>query len=100
MRDGITSTEIDLVSRPTLTTAYAARLEFQSETIFMWTGAHPIEITGSGDTLLDGNRFEPLVAGIMVDVGENTYSYSGSDEFTISLAIPASPSTAISAASV
>jgi hypothetical protein len=98
MRDGITSDVLSIISAPAITTALLARLDFKNETLFIWTGAHPIQPTGSGDALLDGNRFEPLADGVMVDIGENKMSYTGSDEFVISLAVPTAPNTTLAAA--
>jgi len=100
MRNGITAREIEAVSAPKIITAYALRLDFASETIFAWTGVGAAEPNGSGDTDLDGNRFEPLAAGVTHDVGSNTMTYSGSDELTISIAVPATPHATIAAAQV
>lgn len=98
MRDNTTPEIIGIISAPAITTALCARLDFKNETLCIWTGAHPIQPTGSGDSLLDGNRFEPLAEGVVVDTGENTYSYTGSDEFQISLAVPTSPNATLAAA--
>ena len=87
MRDAITGEIQSIISATQIQTAYCARLEFQSETVFIWTGAAPIQPTGSGDSLLDGNTFDPLAAGVMVEIGENTFSYNGSEELTIVLAL-------------
>ncbi len=98
MRDGMTPTLLDAVKAPVITSYVAARLEFANETLFLWTGGHPIQPTGSGDSLLDGNVFEPVANGVAIEIGDNTFSYSGSDEFTISLAVPASPNVTLAAA--
>lgn len=100
MRDAMTGDILSAIGATQIRTAYLARLEFQSETAFIWTGAHPIQPTGTGDSLLDGNAFNPLAAGVMVDIGENSFSYNGSEELTIVLAVPTAPSTVIAAASV
>lgn len=100
MRSGITSQELEIVGGGTVTTAIAARLEFASETVFIWTGVGAIQPTGSGDSLLDGNVFDPLAAGVAVEIGANSMSYSGSDELTITLAVPSSPHATIAAAQV
>ena len=98
MRDGMTPALLDAVSAPVITSYVAARLEFANETLCVWTGGHPIQPTGSGDSLLDNNVFEPVANGVAVAIGDNTFSYSGSDEFTISLAVPASPNVTLAAA--
>lgn len=98
MRPGTDNTILETISAPSITTALCARLDFQSETIFLWTGLHPITPTGSGDTSLDGHTFDPLAHGVVVDIGENTFSYTGSSELTIHLNIPSDPDIAIAAA--
>lgn len=100
MRNGVTQEVQDTLAAVGITTGLAARLDFQSETLFVWTGAARIMPSGSGETLLDGNTFEPLAQGVIVDVGENTYTMTGSDEFQISLAIPADASSAITASQI
>jgi hypothetical protein len=94
------SSIVAAVGAPSITTAIAARLDFKSETVCVWNGMMPIMPTGSGDSLLDGQTFDPLVPGVMVDIGENTFSMNGSDELTIVMNIPADPGLAISASSV
>ncbi|HJO66318.1 MAG TPA: hypothetical protein QF469_13360 [Sphingomonas sanguinis] len=98
MRDNMTPQVMSAITAPAITSYLAARLEFANETLFIWTGAHPIQPTGSGDSLLDGNTLEPVANGVAVQIGDNTFSYSGSDEFTISLAVPASPNVTLAAA--
>lgn len=100
MRNGVTPEVNAALGAAGIVTGIAARLEFQSETLFVWTGAARIQPTGSGESLLDGNTFEPLAEGVIIDVGENTYSMTGSDEFTIALAIPSDAGTAIIASQV
>ncbi len=100
MRPGTDATMLSVLGAPKLVTAYCIRLDFQSETIAIWTGHDAIQPTGSADELLDGLTFDPLVAGVMIDIGENSFSNAGSEEFTMSLAIPASPNATIAAASV
>jgi len=46
MRDNITPDIVGIISAPAITTALCARLDFKNETLFIWTGAHPIEPTG------------------------------------------------------
>lgn len=98
MRPGTNAELTAALAAAGITTALCARLEFQSETLFVWTGAHPIQPTGKGDALLDGNTFHPLVNGVMVDVGENAFSYSGSAELPITINVPSAPPIAIAAA--
>jgi len=100
MRDNLTNTIIDAVSGTSITTALCARLDFRSETVCVWTGAHTIQPTGSGDSLLDGLTFEPLANGVVVNIGDNKFSYVGPDELNITLAVPAAPSIAMAAAEV
>ncbi len=100
MRDGITTQEQAVLASPRIITAYLARLDFRSETIFMWTGMGAIQPTGSGDSLLDGNIFHPFAEGVLTDIGENSFSYTGSDELTVTLGVPTSPNATIAAAQV
>jgi hypothetical protein len=100
MRAGITSQVQDTLNSGTIVTAMAARLDFQSETLLVWTGASTIQANGSGDTLLDGNVFQPFAQGVPVDVGENSFSLSGSAEFQMSIAIPSDAGTGITASQV
>jgi hypothetical protein len=72
-----------------ITTAYLVRLDFASETAFIWTGEYPIEPNNTGDALLDGNTFQPFMSGTPYDVGTNTYSEQGSDALELTLAVPA-----------
>ena len=90
---------ISAIGAPLITTALMARLEFKSETIFCWTGLGSIVPTGSGDSSLDGNTFDALAAGV-VEFGQNSFSKNGSDELTVTLAVPSTPNAAIAAASV
>jgi len=98
MRDNMTPELLGAVSALAITTAIAARLDFKSGTVFAWTGMSAIQPSNSGDSLLDGNTFDPFVSGVMVDIGENTFTLGGSDELTITLAIPSAPDVTIAAA--
>ena len=100
MRNDMTPDLIAYVSQYVVTTALAVRLDFESEPVFVWTGIHPIAVSGSGDPDLDGNTFETLANGVAGDIGENTFSYSGSTEMTVSLGVPADPGIAMTAASI
>lgn len=100
MRSGMTPEVMTALGADEIITALMVRLEFQTETMFVWTGSHPIIPSGSGDSAMDGNQFEPLINGVIVDIGENAFSYSGSDAFEMAVALPSSPSLAISNAEV
>ncbi|SEM40463.1 hypothetical protein SAMN05192583_0069 [Sphingomonas gellani] len=100
MRSGTNAELVALLEAAGITTALMASLEFKSETINIWTGSHRLEVQGSTDSVLNGKEFDPLVHGVVLNIGDNSFSMSGSDALEISLAIPSAPSTAISAASV
>lgn len=90
----------DALDASSIQTAMAMRLEFLNETLFIWTGSHSITVANTGDPLLDGNTFDPLVAGAMIQIGDNAYSYSGSDAFTLTLGVPHDLHPEIAAAQV
>ena len=98
MRDGITTQITDILAAAGISTALCARLDFLSETVCVWTGSHSIQPSGSGDSLLDGQQFDPLANGVVVNIGDNAFSYTGSESLDITLAVPSAPSTAIAAA--
>ena len=98
MREGTTQQVIDILAAQGITTALCARLDFKSETLCVWTGVDAIDPTGSGDSLLDGCHFDPLAGGIVLNVGDDAYSYTGSDPLDITLAIPSAPEIVIAAA--
>ncbi|MCI1143236.1 hypothetical protein MOP88_14445 [Sphingomonas sp. WKB10] len=66
----------------------------------IWTGAEQLTVQGSADSLLNNMTFEPLVHGVVLDIGENNMSMSGSDALKIALGIPNDPSISVSAAMV
>ncbi len=99
MRAGIDSAITDLLARDGVTTAMLVRLDFNTETVFLWTGASNLLVTGTGDSRLDGNTFSPVAAGNVVDISDNAFSYTGSEPMTVSLSIPASPHAAVASAS-
>ncbi|MET0376884.1 MAG: hypothetical protein ABW128_21840 [Rhizorhabdus sp.] len=80
------------LDRTGITAAYCVRLDFLNETIFAWSGVGAISIPAgaTGDPLLDGNTFDPIVAGPIVSFSANKFSYSGSEPFSISLEISSS----------
>ena len=98
MRDLMTGDVLSAIGAPTITTALLARLDFQTDTVFLWTGIMPIIPSGSGDSLLDGNQFEPIAEGVMVEIGENTFAQDGSSELQINLAVPATINASLAAA--
>ena len=100
MRFGTDTVLIAALEAAGITTAIMASLEFKSETVNVWTGSHQLEVQGSTDSVLNGKKFEPLVHGVVLNIGDNSFSMSGSDPLEITLAIPSAPSQAISAASV
>ena len=100
MRFGTDTALLAALEAAGITTAIMASLEFKSETVNVWTGAHQLEVQGSADSVLNGKKFEPLVHGVVLNIGDNSFSMSGSDPLEITLAIPSAPSQAISAASV
>jgi hypothetical protein len=100
MRFGTDTALIAALEAAGITTALMASLEFKNETVNVWTGSHQLEVQGSTDSVLNGKKFEPLVHGVVLNIGDNSFSMSGSDPLEITLAIPSAPSQAISAASV
>lgn len=100
MRPGTNTEVLAALEAAGITTCLLASLEFKSETVNVWTGSGALDVRDSTDSLLDGKRFEPLVHGVVLNIGDNSFSMSGSDPLTISLAIPAAPSQAIAAATV
>lgn len=100
MRFGTDTALVAALEAAGITTAIMASLEFKSEIVNVWTGAHQLEVQGSTDSVLNGKKFEPLVHGVVLNMGDNSFSMSGSDPLEITLAIPSAPSQAISAASV
>lgn len=100
MRPNITQEIRDALAAQGITTAYMARLDFASGPVCAWTGAHSIEVQSSADSLLNGQTFHPIQAGIMVQIGDNSFSYSGSESLDIHLGLPSSVPAEIEAASV
>jgi hypothetical protein len=95
VRPGIDANWRAALAASGIRTAMLCRLDFDSGPVFVWTGSHAIAVSGTSDTLLDGNTFEPLAQGVMVSIGDNSFSYSGSESLTLTLAIPSSPTTPI-----
>jgi hypothetical protein len=100
MRYGMNAEVLAALAAAGITTAILARLDFKSETICVWTGQERLTVTGSADSQINDMAFDPLVHGVVLDIGENNMSMSGSDVLKISLGIPSDPSAAIQAAIV
>lgn len=100
MRAGVDQGWLDALAKDGIQTALMARFDFQSETICAWTGSFSLQVTGHPDPLLNNQEFHPIANGIIVEVGENAYSYSGSESFEVALAIPDSPPQALANAAV
>lgn len=100
MRPGTNTDILTALAAAGIMTCVLGSLEFKSETVNVWTGAHPLTVQGSADSNLDGKTFEPLVHGVVLNIGDNAFSMSGSEALKISLAIPSAPSQAIAAASI
>lgn len=92
MRFGTDTALVAALEAAGITTAIMASLEFKSETVNVWTGAHQLEVQGSADSLLNGKKFEPLIHGVVLNIGDNSFSMSGSDPLEITLAIPSAAS--------
>ncbi|KQO06900.1 hypothetical protein [Sphingomonas sp. Leaf242] len=91
---------VGAVTAPSIITAIAARLDFQSETLWVWTGVGSIQApANSGDSLLDNQVFDAIDPDL-VDIGENTFTMGGSNELTVTLNVSSAPPEAISAAMV
>lgn len=100
MSKGLDSAWADALASVGIKTGFLGRFEFLSETVFITTLETALLVEGTGDDALDGNTFQPLVDGVMVQVGDNAFSYEGSDELTMTLAIPTSPPASIVNASI
>ena len=85
MRPGTTPEITAALAEAGITTALLARLDFKSGTVCAWTGGHSIKVTGWADSLLNDQTFHPLENGVIVDIGDNSFSYSGSEALEIAL---------------
>jgi hypothetical protein len=99
-RAAINATIQEQLEQNGIKTAYLARFDFASETIFISTLQWAIKPTGTGDALLDGNQFEPFIQGTPYDIGSNQYSEQGSGAFEMTLQLPADLPTELQAASI
>ena len=100
MRVGMNAEVLAALAEKGITTAIMARLDFKSETIGIWTGADALTVQSSADSLLNNMTFEPLVHGVVLDIGENNMSMAGSDSLKIALGIPSDSNIAVTAAMV
>jgi hypothetical protein len=100
MRVGTNAEVLAALAAKGITTAILGRLDFKNETIGIWTGADSLTVTGSADSLLNNMTFDPLVHGVVLDIGENNMSMAGSDSLKVTLGLPGDPSVAVSAAMV
>lgn len=100
MRVGMNTEVLAALAAQGITTAICGRLDFKNETVGIWTGADALTVTGSGDSLLNNMTFDPLVNGVVLDIGENNMSMAGSDSLKITIGIPSDPSIIVSAAMV
>ena len=97
---GDTTAWTDLLAQQGITTGVLVLFRFLSGDVACWTGSFPFVATGSGDFLLDGRQFEPIANGIPVSIGENAFSYSGSEAMTLSMSIPETRTAAMVNASL
>lgn len=100
MRDNTTEALLEALAQQGITTALCVRLDFASETLGVWTGVHAFAPTGSGDSLLEGTTFYPLQNGVVANIGDNSFSYTGSDALEIAMAIPSDVPIAIADAQI
>lgn len=100
MRPGVNDQWASALAAAGIKTGILARFDFASSIIRVSTLESSIVVSGTGDPLLDGGTFDPLVSGLLIEIGDNTYSYEGSEALTLSLSIPANPDPSIVAASL
>ena len=100
MRDGITGPWLDALEAEGIRTAIMGYLDFKSEPIRLWTGWTTIQPMGSGDIYLDNYVFDPIAEGIPIQIGDNSFSYQGSEELSLALAVPQTAPDALVAASL
>jgi len=74
-----------LASQAGITTGTLLRFDFATDPVYVWTGSHPLTVTGTGDTMLDGLTFDGLGSSSPLNIGENSFSYTGSEALTITL---------------
>lgn len=100
MRPGVNGEWIAALEARGIRTALLGWFNFKSEPVAVWTGWTSIMPMGTGDSLLDGITFEPIANGVPVQIGDNSFNYSGSEELEISLALPSFPPEELVAASL
>lgn len=100
MRDNVTAEWQAALEAQGIQTALMGYLDFKSEPIRLWTGWTTIQPMGSGDIYLDNFVFDPVAEGVPIQIGENTFSFQGSDELSLALAVPENAPDALVAASL
>lgn len=101
MSRGLSSAWTDaLQSQLGITTGYLVSFDFLSGPVHVCTLPMAITPAGSGDTLLDGVTFQPISNGVAVAVGDNSFSYLGSEALSLTLAIPDTPTDTMVAAAI
>lgn len=100
MRDGITGEWLDALEAQGIRTAIMGYFDFKSDPTRLWTGWTTIQPIGSGDIYLDNYVFDPVAEGVPIQIGENTFSYQGSDQLELALAVPQTAPDALIAASL
>lgn len=100
MRPGIDDQWKNALEAAGIRTGILVWFDFLSEPVAVWTGWTSITPLGSGDSLLDGKTFEPINEGVLVQIGDNSFNYSGSEELELSLALPTFPPEELVAASL
>ncbi|WP_152639774.1 hypothetical protein [Sphingobium bisphenolivorans] len=100
MRDGMTAEWLAALEAEGIRTAIIGFLDFKSDPVHLWTGWTAITPMGSGDIYLDNKTFEPIAEGVPIQIGENSFSYQGSDELSFALAVPQTTPDALIGASL
>ena len=100
MRDGMTAEWLNALEALGIQTALMGYFDFKSDPVRLWTGWTTIQPMGSGDLYLDNFTFDPIAEGVPIQIGENTFSYQGSDELSFALAVPDNTPDALVAASM
>lgn len=100
MRDGITGPWLDALEAEGIRTAIMGFFDFKTEPARLWTGWTSIQPMGSGDIYLDNYVFDPIAEGIPIQISDNNFSYQGSEEISLALAVPQTAPDALVAASL
>jgi len=100
MRDGITGPWLDALEAEGIRTAIMGFLDFKTEPARLWTGWTALQPMGSGDIYLDNYVFDPIAEGIPIQIGENAFTYQGSEQLSLALAVPQTAPDSLVAASL